>query len=80
MNSNPSKTKSRKDEGEGLDGAYYALVRVLDYTWAEVLEEKVPQTMYSFTRLEEESEDRKEQQEETEKQYEKMNSKTGGRI
>lgn len=55
---------------------YYQLVRHMDYTWDEVMDEKVPQTMYTFERLREEGEERKERMQEMEDQREEVRSKT----
>ena len=38
----------------------------MDYTWEEVLNEKLPQTLYSLEKLEEEAKRKKERQEEAE--------------
>jgi len=40
------------------------LVREMGYTWEEVMDEKVPQTLYSFEQLRIEGEKKKERREE----------------
>jgi hypothetical protein len=78
MNQAPSKKSS---EDGGLSEAYYALVRVLDYTWQEVMVEKVPQTMFSFQQLRVEGEEIEERQDEMESQRKKADqaAATGSR-
>lgn len=39
----------------------YAVVRNLDYTWEEVLTEKVPRTLFTIDKLAEEKEKREEE-------------------
>lgn len=46
------------------------LVREMGYTWDEVMQEKVPQTLYSFEQLREEGEERRERREEIEAEVE----------
>jgi len=53
-------------EKASFDELYYQLVRHMGYTWSDVMSEKVPQTLYSFERLREESEKKKERRQELE--------------
>lgn len=48
----------------------------MDYTWQDVMDENVPQTMYTFERLREEGEERKERMQEMEEEKEDVKSKT----
>ena len=41
--------------------ALYAVVRNLDYTWEDVLTEKVPRTLFTIDKLAEEKEQREEE-------------------
>lgn len=47
---------------------YYQLVRHMGYTWDDLMREKVPRTLYSFEKLGEEGEKKKERQQEIENQ------------
>lgn len=58
-----------------IDEAYYMLVRKLGYTWDEVLDEYVAQTMYSFRQLEDESKERQKRKREMEKEQKRAKRK-----
>ena len=47
----------------------------MGYTWEELMNEKVPQTMYSFEQLEIEGKKKKERRENLEKEQDKVKSK-----
>lgn len=55
-----------------IDKAYYSLVRQLDYTWEDVMQEYVPQTLYTLEQLEEEAQEREKKKREIDKQRRKV--------
>lgn len=58
------------EEEATLDQLYYILVREMGYTWKQVMAENVPQSLYSFERLQIEGEKKKERREEMEEDVE----------
>jgi len=49
-----------------LDEALYQLVRECSYTWEQVMDEYLPQTLYSLEKLNEEAKRKQEQRNEME--------------
>lgn len=62
------KKRAMQDPSESatFDELYYQLVRHMGYTWSDVMSEKVPQSLYSFERLREEGEERRERRKDVE--------------
>lgn len=58
--------------------AYYQLVRLLDYTWEDVMSEKFVRTTLTLERLEDEAEKRREQKEEMEREAQQAKQGGGG--
>jgi len=54
-----------------LDEALYQLVREMGYTWSDVMEERLPRTLYSLEQLSEEAERKKKQREDMNKKMPK---------